>query len=71
MRAYFVKYYGDEYALIKMEAPGKLNAGGANAFIYVNGRWEESAEHVLRVLHSGEYDEITEAEAMKLMKGRA
>ena len=68
MRAYFVKYYGDEFALIKMEAPGKLNAGGARAYIYKDGAWKESPNHVMRVLYGGEYDEISEADAMKLMK---
>lgn len=68
MVAYFVKYYGSEYALIKMEAPGKLNAGGAKAYIYKDGGWKESPDHVMRVLYTGEYDKITEAEAKKLMK---
>ena len=68
MKAYFVKYYGDEYALIKLEAPGKLNAGGARAYIYKDGAWKESPNHVMRVLYGGEYDEISEADAMKLMK---
>ena len=68
MKAYFVKYYGAEYALIKLEAPGKLNAGGARAYIYKDGAWKESPNHVMKVLYGGEYDEISEAEAMKLMK---
>lgn len=68
MKAYFVKYYGDEYALIKLEAPGKLNAGGARAYIYKDGAWKESPNHVMRVLYGGEYDEISEADAKKLMK---
>ena len=66
MKAYFVKYYGEEFALIRMEAPGKLNDGGARAWIYQPGGWKESPDHVNRVLYTGEYDEITEAEAVKL-----
>jgi len=68
MKAYFIKYYGDEYALIKMEAPGKLNEGNAKAYLYSDGNWVESPEHAIRVLYGGEYDEISEAEAEKLMK---
>lgn len=66
-KAYYVRYYGDEAVLIKMEAAGKLNAGDARAFIYKDGIWKESPEHVIRVLYNGDYDEITEAEALKLM----
>lgn len=71
MRGYFIKYCGDKFALIKMEAPGKLNAGGAKAYIFRDGKWIESPDHVIMVLYGGEYDDITEAEAMKLTGGIA
>lgn len=68
MRAYFVKYYGNEFALIKMEAKGKLNAGGAKAYIYSDGKWVESPDHVSLILNGGDYDEISATEAAALMR---
>lgn len=67
MVSYFVKYYGDEPALIKLEASGKINqSSDTKAYIYVDGKWIESPEHIAKVLYGGEYDEVTAEEAKEI-----
>lgn len=68
MKAYFVKY-DNRNVLVKMTAPGALNAGGATAFLYKDGVWKENSNLAAKIMFDGfDYDEITEAEAVKVMK---
>ena len=59
MSRYYVKWYDDIAVLIRLDAGAKE----LKAYRYVNGIWKESPNHVYRVLHTPDYDEISEIEA--------
>lgn len=68
MTYYFAKYYDEMPILIKAITPDILMNPKTETFIYRDGTWKTSPDHLFRITCTPDYDEITEEEAMELIK---
>lgn len=70
MKAYYKKDYVNSSPVLLMleNENGRLVDKGTKGYIYKDGKWVDSPVHVGKILYEGiDYDEISEAEALKLM----